>query len=704
MREASTDPEAWPPLRSGISVLVTSHRGADRITRCLESLAAQSLPADQFEVVVILNGPDDGTPQVLASVAERHPDLELRVLRSPWPGVSAAANLGLAAARREYVVLVDDDDHVSPGFLAGLLGHASTGTVVAASIGNVAPDGTGEPDWDNYLQTAMDRLTGSVTPEQFPYALVYNAGKLAPTRRARRVAFDEGLGSGQDVAYWSAYFCRFPSTVTILPRSQGVHYYRAVRPDSISRVASSRAFAEDRVAVLATLSRLAHDHPHRAAVLRRNPMVGQMHHLGRYLDDHPGERTELLERLIGLGDPDLPFPTLARGRARDLAVLFAFPPYADTSAIVGARRLWAAQRVVDVVTADVSEVRALDPSSRLLVAGLVDHGWTVRGRFRFTSWAAVRALVTTGLARVDEVIAERGEYRSVYSRAGWPGSHILAALIRSRHPATRWTAEFADPLSRTITGEYRAGPVVDDEVLALADAALRQAGFVPPGPGASVFEWAEQLGFALADEVLFTNPHQRDFMISCCPDVRLRDAARAKAVVSPHPVPAPLFYRVRDPEYPLDPGAIHLGYFGTFYASRGLSDVLAALARLEPSERARVRLHVFSGQHEDVARLVAEEGLSGVVVTNDFVPYLDSLALAGRFDCLVVSDVRTAGSHHANPYLPSKLSDYLGTGRPIWAIVEQGSTLSTYEVAHRSDLGDVDAAAGVLRALLGRDR
>lgn len=73
--------ECPPPreLRLGVSVIIPSYRGRDRIGSCLRSLAAQTLEPDRFEVVVVLNGPPDGTRHVLDRFRLEHPRMNLQV-------------------------------------------------------------------------------------------------------------------------------------------------------------------------------------------------------------------------------------------------------------------------------------------------------------------------------------------------------------------------------------------------------------------------------------------------------------------------------------------------------------------------------------------------------------------------------------------------------------------------------------------------
>ena len=102
------------------SVVVPTHRGADRLPALLGALAAQQV--DQpVEVVVVLDGPDAATEDVLAAAPE---DLPLVVVRRPAPGgVAAAMNAGIAAAHGRVVIRCDDDLTPAPDMVARHLAH-----------------------------------------------------------------------------------------------------------------------------------------------------------------------------------------------------------------------------------------------------------------------------------------------------------------------------------------------------------------------------------------------------------------------------------------------------------------------------------------------------------------------------------------------------------------------------------------------------
>ncbi|MCU1537988.1 MAG: TPR/glycosyl transferase domain protein [Humibacillus sp.] len=394
--------------------------------------------------------------------------------------------------------------------------------------------------------------------------------------------------------------------------------------------------------------------------------------------------------------PPLAAPAAAEpsAAARRLVVSYCFPPYADTAAIVAAKRVAQLGEPVDVVFNAMDAIRSRDPGLVRLCDGLVRRWAALPSRTAFSSWGSISEFRELGLATVERWEAEQGPYAALYSRAQFAASHFLAAEVKMGRPEIVWEAEFSDPLSHDVTGGVRSAPAVDDRALQRLRGAIEAAGHRPPD-GLNAFEWCEVAAFALADTVLFTNEHQRDVMLEACHDADLAERVRQVARVSAHPTPPEELYRVADPVLDLDPSRRHLGYFGNVYANRGLTLVLDALTLLPSAVRDRLSLDVFTSKPADLEAEVTRRRLTGVVHARPFVGFLDFLALTRRMDCLLVTDaVSPPGAR--NPFLPSKWSDYRGSGTPVWGIVEEGSALDAQPLHHRSPVGHATAASHVL--------
>ena len=97
-----------------ISVVIPTYNRAVHLASALASLESQSLAADDFEVIVVDDGSDDGTEALCRA---RQGRLPLRYYLQGHAGSAMAKNLGLFVSDGELVLFFDDDDAASPSFL-----------------------------------------------------------------------------------------------------------------------------------------------------------------------------------------------------------------------------------------------------------------------------------------------------------------------------------------------------------------------------------------------------------------------------------------------------------------------------------------------------------------------------------------------------------------------------------------------------------
>ena len=97
------------------SIIVTSHNYGAFIERCVRSCLSQSLPASEYEVIVV---DDSSTDQSVAIIEKFKSFPNFRVIANERNvGVAESANVGIRAALGQYVVRVDADDYVNSHFL-----------------------------------------------------------------------------------------------------------------------------------------------------------------------------------------------------------------------------------------------------------------------------------------------------------------------------------------------------------------------------------------------------------------------------------------------------------------------------------------------------------------------------------------------------------------------------------------------------------
>lgn len=99
------------------SIVIPTLDRPQQLRACLEGVAAQELPAAEFETIVVDDGSRVPVTDALPDLVER---VHVRVVRQPNAGPGAARNRAAAEARGELLVFLDDDCVPDPEWLATL--------------------------------------------------------------------------------------------------------------------------------------------------------------------------------------------------------------------------------------------------------------------------------------------------------------------------------------------------------------------------------------------------------------------------------------------------------------------------------------------------------------------------------------------------------------------------------------------------------
>jgi GT2 family glycosyltransferase len=100
-------------------VIVPTYRRREAVIRLLGALDRQTAAPASFEVIVVVDGADDGTAEAVDASTT---GLAVRVLWQENAGCAAARNRGIAAATGELLILLDDDMVPEPGLVAAHVG------------------------------------------------------------------------------------------------------------------------------------------------------------------------------------------------------------------------------------------------------------------------------------------------------------------------------------------------------------------------------------------------------------------------------------------------------------------------------------------------------------------------------------------------------------------------------------------------------
>lgn len=170
---------------STVSVVIPTYNRCESLCKTLSSLAAQTVPAHQFEVIVV----DDGSSDDTRRIAELRLPYPLTLIGQENQGAAAARNRGAGYARGEVLIFLDDDITVSPGFIGGLL--AELAAPLTIGVGVLVP-----PAWPDHrlFRDLFAGLTATRTTGELAFTEC-----LSGLMGVRRADF-ERIGGWQEVA------------------------------------------------------------------------------------------------------------------------------------------------------------------------------------------------------------------------------------------------------------------------------------------------------------------------------------------------------------------------------------------------------------------------------------------------------------------------------------------------------------------------
>ncbi|MGC9605513.1 MAG: glycosyltransferase [Minisyncoccia bacterium] len=262
----------------------------------------------------------------------------------------------------------------------------------------------------------------------------------------------------------------------------------------------------------------------------------------------------------------------------------------------------------------------------------------------------------------------------VFSFANPQFSNVIGAGVKKRF-GVRFVANFSDPW-------YDSGYKPFSK--RAADDVLRQETGVVEA----------------ADRIVFVSEQLRDMVMKKYPA-----AYKEKCRVIPH------CYDPKD--YPADARRTDsdfiISYIGVFYKERNPEILFKILKKAISDDAAlasKLKIRLVGGANpyagytqEKIESLLEQYGLKDRTEMISTVPFRESLRLMKSSDCLVTIDANFGTS----PFLPSKVIDYAGSGKPVVGITPHGSTVSGFldRLGERSfGYDEVAEAAAYLKDLI----
>ena len=131
-----------------LSIIICTYNRAKYIRPLLDSIVANDLPKQDYEIILVDNNCTDNTRDICSTFASDHADVMFRYTIEPEQGLSAARNKGIKEATGDILVYIDDDAIVDTWYLRTITEYMDKNHDCMACGGPIIPlYETEEPKW-----------------------------------------------------------------------------------------------------------------------------------------------------------------------------------------------------------------------------------------------------------------------------------------------------------------------------------------------------------------------------------------------------------------------------------------------------------------------------------------------------------------------------------------------------------------------------
>ena len=131
------------------SIIVCTYNRDKFIYSSLQKIAEKGFTTSDYEIVLVNNNSTDDTEKFCNKFKADYPQVTFRYFVETNQGLSFARNRGIAEAKGDWLVFIDDDAMLQPGYLANLKANIALHPDAGAFGGRITPvfESGVAPDW-----------------------------------------------------------------------------------------------------------------------------------------------------------------------------------------------------------------------------------------------------------------------------------------------------------------------------------------------------------------------------------------------------------------------------------------------------------------------------------------------------------------------------------------------------------------------------
>lgn len=206
------------------SVIIPVYNASKTLSRTMESLFKQTLPKNQFEILLIDDGSTDGSGALCDEYAKKYTDGFVKVWHQDNRGVSSARNKGIREAKGRYLFFLDADDEFSDSTLQNVVQffkeHDEDVDLVTFPLMYLYEDGTGFEHWRYHSILNESKIYYLDSPESI---YISQCTMNICVKNNKEHYFDESMGYGEDQVYITTLIVR-KNALGYIPKAKYLYH------------------------------------------------------------------------------------------------------------------------------------------------------------------------------------------------------------------------------------------------------------------------------------------------------------------------------------------------------------------------------------------------------------------------------------------------------------------------------------------------
>lgn len=181
-------------LKVMISIIISVYNAASHIRQCMDSIRSQSY--SDLEIIAVDDGSTDGSGAICEDLAKQ--DKRIVIIHKKNGGNASARNVGIDAARGEFLAFVDADDYIESNMYETMLAEMNDPSISIVCCGIIVTSIEGT----NTVQVSKEKRKFS--KEEALFDFFSRRGNVKPTacnKLYRSTIFRNGLRFNSNVIH-----------------------------------------------------------------------------------------------------------------------------------------------------------------------------------------------------------------------------------------------------------------------------------------------------------------------------------------------------------------------------------------------------------------------------------------------------------------------------------------------------------------------